>query len=176
MCFLFTTQVDASDLIIPVVLQGLGVGMLMAPIILFLVSSSPARYGNTGSAVGSFVRFSGFCSSIALTNYFQLYRQNDHFNRFQEQFSTLNPAVEQKLTALKQSMIGKGIAPDQATKIANSLFNKSINNQAQLRFALDYYQMISWLLFALLLLIILFPSISRTMINLRSKQPAPIVY
>lgn len=176
MCFIFTTQVDSSDLIIPVVLQGLGAGMLMTPIILFLVSSSPAKYGNTGSAVGIFVRFSGFCSSIALTNYFQLYRQNDHLNRFQEQLNILNPAVEQKLTTLKQSMVGKGVAPDQAAKIANALFNKSINTQAQLRFALDYYQMISWMILSVLLLVILFPSINRTIINLRSKQPAPIVY
>lgn len=176
MCFIFTSQADESDLIIPVVLQGLGVGMLMAPIILFLVSSAPAKYGNTGSAVGIFIRFSGFCSSIALTNYFQLYRQNEHMNRFQEQLSGLNPVAEQKLSLLKQGMIGKGIAPDQATKIANVLFNKSVSLQAQLRFAMDYYQLISWLLLSLLLVIILFPSISRTLINLRTKQPAPIVY
>lgn len=176
MCFIFTTQVDESDLILPVVLQGLGAGMLMTPIILFLVSSSPAKYGSTGSAVGIFVRFSGFCSSIVLINYFQLYRQNDHLNRFQDQLSVLNPAVEQKLTAIRLSLIGKGIAPDLADKMANNVFNRSISIQAQLRFALDYYQMISWLLLGVLLMIILSPHINRTIINLGSKRPAPIAY
>lgn len=176
MCFIFTTQVDAVDLIIPVILQGLGAGMLMTPIILFLVSSAPTKYGNTGSAVGILIRFSGFCSSIALTNYFQLYRQTDHISRYQDDLTVMNPFAEQKLMLVKQSMIGKGVAPDQAVKIANSLFNKGISTQAQLRFALDYYQLISCLLFGILLLVILFPSINRTIINLKAKQPAPVAY
>ena len=176
MCFVFTTQVDQEDLIIPVILQGFGAGMLMAPIILFLVSSSPVKFGNTGSAVGIFIRFSGFCSSIALINFFQLYRQSDHYNRFQDQLSTLNPAAPEKLSVFKQAMTGRGVAPDQAVKIANGLMNKSLNAQAQLRFAVDYYQVISWVLLGVLLLIILFPSINRTIINLTAKQPAPIVY
>lgn len=176
MCFLFTTQVDAEDLIIPVILQGFGAGMLMTPIILFLVSSSPAKFGNTGSAVGIFIRFSGFCSSIALINFFQLYRQNDHFNRYQEQLSSLGLATSDRLLAIKNAMVAKGVAPDQATKMANSIFNRGLAAQAQLRFALDYYQIISWVILAVLLLIILFPSINRTIINLTSKRPAPIAY
>jgi len=176
MCFMFTTQVDAEELIIPVILQGFGAGMLMAPIILFVVSSSPAKFGNTGGAVGIFIRFSGFCSSIALINYFQLYRQTDHFNRFQDQLSGLTLATSDRLNAIRNGMIAKGVAPDQATKMANSLVNKGLMAQSQLRFALDYYQIISWVILGVLLMIILFPSINRTIINLKSKRPAPIAY
>lgn len=176
MCFVFSTQVNTNDLIIPVILQGLGAGMLMTPVILFVISSSPAKYGTTGSAVGIFMRFTGFSSSIALINYFQLYRQNDHANRFQEQLSQLNPLAVQKLAMYKQALTGKGVAADQAAKIANGLLSKNIGAQAQLRFAVDYYQLISWVLLAIILLVILFPSVNRTIINLKSDQPAAVVY
>jgi DHA2 family multidrug resistance protein len=175
MSFMFSTKVDNNDMIIPLLLQGLGAGMLMVPIILFVITSSPAKYGTTGSGIGIFVRFSGFCTSIALINYFQLYAQGNHINRFQEQLSDLDPAAVQRLAAYKQSFIAKGVAPDQAAKIATGLLNRSINAQAQLRFDMDYYQMISWLLLGVILVIALFPSINRT-INLRSNQPAPVIY
>ncbi|WP_183568371.1 MFS transporter [Mucilaginibacter sp. SP1R1] len=176
MCFIFGTQADSSDLIIPLILQGLGAGMLMVPIILFIISSSPAKYGNTGSAVGIFVRFLGFCSSIALINFFQLYGQTNHYNRFQEQLSSLNPLVVQKLTTTSQALMSRGVAADQAVKISNGLLNKSISVQAQLRFAIDYYQLISWLLLGTILLIALFPSINRTTIGVKTNQPAPVAF
>ncbi|GAA4311979.1 MFS transporter [Mucilaginibacter gynuensis] len=176
MCFMFGSQANSIDLIFPLILQGLGAGMLMVPIILFVVSSSPIQYGTTGSAVGIFVRFTGFCSSIALVNYFQLYQQKDHVNRFQDQLGGTSGLLSQRLNLYKQVLTGKGMATDQAIKASTALLNKGITQQAQLRSAVDYYQMISWMLLAVILVIALFPSISRTIIRLKNDQPAPIVY
>lgn len=176
MCFIFSTQVDATELIIPLIVQGLGAGMLMVPIILFLVSSSPAKFGATGSAVGIFVRFLGFCSSIALINYFNLSGQNAHYIRLQQELSVANPALIQRLEFYKQGLASRGMLNDQATKVANGLLSKSMLAQAQLRFAMDYYQLISGLLVFVILLIALFPSVNNTIVRLRSKQPAPIAY
>jgi DHA2 family multidrug resistance protein len=176
MCFIFSTQADSSDLIIPLILQGLGAGMLMVPIILFVVSSCAPGFGTTGSAFGIFVRFFGFCTSIGMINFFQLYGQRDHYNRFQEQLSSLNPVAVQRLTQYKQALIGGGTAPDQAVKIANGLLNKSVGVQAQLRFAVDYYQFISWLILAAIVLIALFPSVNQTNISIKSNQPAPVAF
>ncbi|MHB8206290.1 MFS transporter [Mucilaginibacter sp.] len=176
MCVIFSTQVDSADLIIPLILQGLGAGMLMVPIILFLVSSSPQKYGNTGSAVGIFTRFIGFCSSIALINYFQLYSQSSHYNRFQDQLSSLNPNALQNLETYKSTLTNHGMLPEQTAKVATGLLNKSITVQTQLRFSIDYYHMISWLLAGVILLIAIFPSMNRTTTNTHSNQPAPIVY
>lgn len=176
MIYLFGTQVDTVDLVIPLILQGMGVGMLMVPIILFLISSAPPQFGTTGSAVGIFVRFLGFSCSIALINFFQLYGQQNHFNRFQDQISALNPVTVQRLADYKSSMVSRGIAPDQAVKIANGLLNKSITGQAQLKFCVDYYQCISWLLLATILVIALFPSNSKIAIKINDNQPAPLAF
>jgi DHA2 family multidrug resistance protein len=176
MSSIFTTQVDIADLIIPLVLQGMGAGMLMVPIILFIVSAPPARFGNTGSAVGIFVRFLGFGSSIALINFFQLYGQQNHYNRLQEQLSSLNPVAVQRLTTYQQVLISRGTTPDQAIKIANGLLNKGITVQSQLKFSVDYYHWISWLIMGTILLIALFPSVGKMNINVKDKQPAAVAF
>jgi DHA2 family multidrug resistance protein len=176
MSFLFTSQVDEKDLIVPLILQGMGAGMLMVPIILFLVSAAPASYGNTGSAVGIFTRFVGFSSSIALINFFQLYGQQNHLNRFQDHISSLNPIAVQRLADYKGALISRGTAPDQAIKIANGLLNKSITAQAQLKFSVDYYHWISWLLVVTILVIALFPSTTKTTIEINDNQPAPLAF
>lgn len=176
MWFLFNTQVDGISLVFPIILQGLGVGMLIAPVILFVVSASPAKYGGTGSAIGILIRFSGFCSSIALINYFQLYGQNNHANRFQEQLTALNPVAVERLISFRQILVGKGIAVDHAVKIANGLLSKNITVQTQARFSMDYYFFIIWLIVAVLLILILFPSVNKTIIRVRNKQKPDISY
>jgi len=176
MSYLFTTQADTTDLIVPLILQGMGAGMLMVPIILFIVSSTPASFGNTGSAIGIFTRFLGFSSSIALINFCQLYGQQNHFNRFQDQVSLLNTVATQRVEMYKGALISRGIAPDQAVKIANGLLSKSMTTQAQLKFSVDYYQWMSWLILATILVITLFPSMSKTTIAIKNNQPAPLAF
>src|SRR3954470_6109057 len=99
MHFLFAAQADAPTYIIPLFIQGVGAGMLMTPIIVFMVSSVPSHLGSTASATGVFFRFVGFCSSIALINFFQLFSRSSHFNRFQQELTDLNPFLNQRLTA-----------------------------------------------------------------------------
>jgi DHA2 family multidrug resistance protein len=176
MLFVFNTQVDTSDLIVPLILQGIGAGMLMVPIILFTVSALPSRFGNTGSAVGIFVRFLGFSGSIAIINYFQLYGQRSHLNRFQDNLSALDPVAVQRLTNYKLALINRGAAPDQAIKIASGLFNKGLSVQAQLKFSVDFYHWISWLIVGAILLIALLPSVGRTTINIKADKPAPVTF
>lgn len=173
---LFTTQVDPSELVIPLILQGMGAGMLMVPIILFLVSSAPPSYGNTGSAVGIFMRFLGFSSSIALINYFQLYGQQDHLNRFQERLGANDLLSIQRMADLKAALVSRGMIPDQAGKAAAGLLNKSMIVQAQLKFSVDYYHWVSWLIAGTILVIALFPSVSKTTIAVKNNQPAPLTF
>ncbi|WP_442591574.1 MFS transporter [Pedobacter sp. AW31-3R] len=176
MWFLFSSQGDPSTFVLPLMIQGAGAGMLMTPIIIFTISSVPANLGSTASATGVFFRFTGFCSSIAFINYFQLHHKNAHYNRFQEHLSVLSTAVTDRIALYTSSLTGKGLAPDQAAKIARGLFNRSVDTQAQLRAIMDYYTFISVVLVLVVLVIALFPKVNRTIINLKSNQPAPASY
>nr|AGU12348.1 Major Facilitator Superfamily [uncultured organism] len=176
MRFLFATQANPDTYIIPLMVQGIGAGLLMTPIIVFMVSSVPVHLGGTASATGVFFRFTGFCTSIALINYFQLAKGSAHHNRFQQEISDVNPIVAQRLLSYRQLLTSRGMAPDQAARVANSLLNRSVNAQAQLRYAMDYYYFISWILVVVILIIALYPYINRTIVNVKSNQPAPASY
>lgn len=173
MRYLFATQANESAYFIPLFLQGMGAGTLMTPIIIFMVSSVPPQLGGTASATGVFFRFCGFCTSIALINYFSIVKQTEHLNRFQQRITALDPATVQKLSAYKQMLIGKGMPADRATTLANVLLNRSVHSQTQLRYAMDYYELISWIILAILILIALYPYLNRTIVNVKSNQPAP---
>jgi len=170
---LFVPQADAVTFVVPLFIQGMGAGTLMAPIILFMISAVPAQLGGTASATGVFFRFTGFCSSIAVINYFSITRQTEHLNKFQEQLNTTNVLAVQRLAGYKQALISRGMAPDQASRLANGLLSKSVHVQTQLRYAMDYYQFICWLIVLTILLIALYPALNRTIINLRTNQPSP---
>lgn len=176
MWFLFSTQADESTFYVPLFLQGMGAGMLMTPIIVFMISSVPPFLASSASAAGVFFRFTGFCSSIALVNYFQLRFKTDHYDRFQAQLSGLDGTVTDRLTAYSRAMTAKGVAPDQAAKIAKGLLNRSVDSQAALRTMMDYYLFISILIIIVILIIALFPYLNRTTINVKSSQPAPASY
>ncbi len=176
MCFLFDTQANASQFVIPLIIQGFGAGILMTPLIIFTVSSVPHHLGGTASATGVFFRFTGFCASIALINYFSLFKQSEHYNRFQQSISDLDPGVIQRIATYKQALIGRGMMPDQAARAANGLIARSVNAQTLMRYAMDYYQMISWGILVIILLVAIYPYSNRTIINLKGNQPAPAAY
>ncbi|ACU59271.1 MFS transporter [Chitinophaga pinensis] len=173
---LFATQADVPTFIIPLILQGIGVGLLMAPMIIYTISSVPAHLGGTASATGVLFRFTGFCISIALINYFQLFSRKVHYNRFLDLVTSLDPLVTAKLVNYKTAVAAKGLPADQAAKIANGLLYRSADMQAQIRYSMDYYYLISCALVVIILLIAFVPYLNRTVINLRNNQPAPASY
>lgn len=173
MVFLFSSEADAETFILPLLLQGLGVGLLMTPIIVFCISSVPKEVAVTAAATAILFRFLGFVASMAIVNYFQLYNKANHVNRFQEELSVLNGDAVHRIAKYESLLLGKGIPADQATNMANKLFFQSVELQAQLRAAVDYYKLISIFLVVVVLVIAMFPYINRTIITVKSRQPAP---
>lgn len=176
MCFLISVQVDQNVFYIPFLLQGMGVGMLLTPLILFMISSVPSKMSTTASAIGVFVRFTGFCISIALINYSQLKLGDSHYDRLQQEVTVTNPEALNRLQVYQLSLTSKGVPADQAKKIADMQLSKALSAQSQLRFYLDYYQLISYMLAAVLLILSFIPYINRTTIKVLYSQPAAVSY
>jgi len=84
--------------------------------------------------------------------------------------------VNERINAYKQLLVSRGTSAEQAGRIANGLLNRSVDVQSQLRFAMDYYQLISWLILIVILLIALVPYINKTTVNVKTNQPAPASY
>jgi hypothetical protein len=113
---------------------------------------------------------------MALINFFQLSSKSFHYHSLQGQVTTLNLSSSERLSMYEKLLQGRGLSADDASHAATVLLNKAVNTQAQLRYAMDYYMIISWVIIFVMLLIALFPFINKTAINLRSKQPAPASY
>lgn len=169
----FTNQANDWSYLLPLFIQGLGAGTLMAPLILYMVSSVPAELGGMASATGVFFRYFGFCCSIAIINYYGLLKQRLHLDRFSQHITALDPVAVQKLASYKQAFLAKGMNSEQASKLANAMLSKSMKVQSQLRYAMDYYELISWCILVIILLIAIYPYINRTIVNVKANQPAP---
>lgn len=173
MFYHFDVQANEYNYFLPLFMQGLGVGMIMVPTIVFTIASVSSLLGPSAAAVCLAIRYLGFCSSIALINYFELYGKSKHFNTFQEHLSSLDSDVLQHVQVQTGLLHGRGLVHDYSTKGAYKLLTKSVNTQGQLRFVMDYYELMAWLMLATLLIIILFPYLNRTVVYLRSKRLSP---
>ncbi|PSK91212.1 beta-carotene 15,15'-monooxygenase [Taibaiella chishuiensis] len=173
MFFLFDIQADPYQYFLPLFIQGFGVGLIMVPTIVYAIAAVPVKLGASAAAVCLAFRYFGFCISIALINYFELFERSRHYNAFQDHLTRVDPAVRQFLHRQTQVLTAKGMAPGRAAKAAHKLLTGNLNGQDQLRFAMDYYELIGGLIVVTLLLIALFPYLNRTTAYLRSRRLSP---
>jgi DHA2 family multidrug resistance protein len=173
MIFLFTTQANENNFYIPLFLQGFGVGTLMTPSIIFMVASVPEHLSVTSAGLCLFMRCMGFYVSIGLLNFFELFSKSKHFNTFQNQVTKISPVVNKTVSTLQHNLMHHGALPGKAAKSANKLLVNSINAQGHIRYAIDYYEMISAMIIIVLLIVTLFPYLNRTALGLTKNQPSP---
>ncbi|TDG36558.1 beta-carotene 15,15'-monooxygenase [Pedobacter changchengzhani] len=174
MFFLFDIQADEQNYLLPLFIQGLGIGLIMVPAIVYAISSVPAIIGSSASAVCLAIRFVGFCASIAIINYAELYGKSKHFNSFQDRISIDDPIVKASLKTHSTGLMSKGFLNQSgAIKASGKLLIKRVEKQGTLRFAMDYYEFMAIMLIVILLLIAVFPHLNKTVLYLRSKRLAP---
>ncbi|WP_374163931.1 MFS transporter [Arcticibacter sp. MXS-1] len=176
MSFLFTSTTDDSQYILPLLIQGLGSGTLLVPLVIFVVSSVPAASSISASGAGIFFRFIGFCLSLSLINFFQLSDKSRHYQSFRQEVTATNPLSIEKLQHYEQMVHSKGLAADEASRAAQVLLNRSVDTQTQLLYAIDYYRMLCFLIAIIMVIIALSPYINRTVVRLKGAQPAPASY
>jgi hypothetical protein len=173
MFFLFDIEANGNNYFIPLFVQGLGVGMIMTPTIIYAISSVPVAIGPSAASVCLAVRYLGFCISIGIINYCELFGKSRHYNAFQDHLTKTDPAVLQRMSMQRQLLTSRGLSTTQAVKGANKLLISAVNRQSQIRFGMDYYETMSFLLLGTILMIILFPYLNRTVIYLRSRTLSP---
>lgn len=166
-------QANEYNYFMPLYIQGFGVGLIMVPTIIYTISSVAISLGTSAAAISLAIRYFGFCASIALINYFELYGKSRHYNAFQDRMSVLDYPVAQHMKTQANLLLTKGLHPGLSNKATEKLLIASINKQDQVRFAMDYYELTAWLIVCILLLISLSPYLGKTIIRLRSRRLSP---
>ena len=174
MIFLFTPQANTEVYYLPLLLQGIGTGMLLTPIIVFMVTSVPMELGPTAGATAVSMRLLGTTISIALINYFQLYDTGLHFDRFQNGLSAIDPAAVSKLQSYTHLFASHGSDTNASKNGAAHLFRNLLDQQALLKTAIDYYTLISILIFITILVLAVIPRLQGRQANLDNVKDIPI--
>jgi hypothetical protein len=173
MFYLFDTQADENNFYAPLFVQGVGVGMIMVPTIVYAISSVPIAMGASASALALTTRYLGFCASIGIMNYYELYGRSRHYSAFQDHLTALDPMMRQTLARQVRGLMARGMDHEHAVRASYRLLTTAVSRQSQMRFAMDYYEIMAWLLVATLLVIALFPYLNRTVVDMRSREVAP---
>ncbi|SET69428.1 MFS transporter [Hymenobacter actinosclerus] len=173
MFFLFDTQANEDTFYGPLFVQGLGIGLVMVPTIVFAIASVPVALGPSAAGICLAVRYMGYCASVALLNFFELLEKGRHYSAFQDVLTRTNPVVRHTLDAQAGRLLAHGLAPDRSGKAAAKLLVAAVNGQSQIRYAMDYYELMAWLLVGTLLLVGLLPYLNRTVVYLKSSRLVP---
>jgi len=173
MFFLFATEANENNFYAPLFIQGIGVGMIMVPTIVYAISAVPIAFGPSATSICSTMGYVGFCVSAAIINFCELYEKGRHYNAFQDHLTKVDPFALHVLAVNGTNLLSKGFSLKQASKGANKQLIGAVNQQIQIRFAMDYYELMSIMLIITLLLIAIFPYLNRTAVYLRSRRLVP---
>ncbi|MGL4585211.1 MAG: beta-carotene 15,15'-monooxygenase [Flavobacterium sp.] len=153
--------------------QGIGVGLLMVPTIIYCVASVPVSLGASAAAVCLGVRYFGYTCSIAIMNYYNLYSSKQHLNRFADYLNWSNPILQGKLAQNAAKLQNRGLLHTPAEKASEKMLLSDLGKQIELRYAMDYFEILSWLLLVIVILVIFTPYLSKTWVYLKSRTVSP---
>lgn len=166
LCFVSNTG-ETNDFIIPTCLFAIASGVVFVPAVAFTVSSAPPKIAFNASFIGIFARFLGFCTSIAINNYVQLYTKAAVYEKVRESMNELNPQLDLTLQNIQNAYINQG-SDFIAGKNASGMYLKTlIREQILARSIRDYYEIMLVSVIVVIILLILTPGLNKVIIRLR---------
>ena len=167
--FLFVPDIALSDIIIPYILQGIGVGFLFVPLILFTTSSVPANMAVSSGIVGVSGRFWGSTIGFCVMQNAMVFLNKKHFLKLSQFVTGENPEAQQTIASTTQSFIAKGYSADNANVLAMKKLFGTISKQSTLLADMEIYTIVGYGLVVLIILIACNQHLRQTMTLVKSK-------
>ncbi|WP_339654127.1 MFS transporter [Flavobacterium frigidarium] len=139
MFFVFGSEANVRSVLLPLFFQGLGNGILMLSIVLFLITSVPESKSFSASLSGVSFRFFAFTCSLALVSFMNFRQVSVHYEVLGRTVNTLNTAATQRLQFYENTAAANGASPLKAKVMAKKMLGKAVANHTNLLFARDYY-------------------------------------
>ena len=130
--FLFVPDNSLANIAAPYILQGIAVGVLFVPLVLFTVSSVPAQFARFSGTVGVAGRFWGNTIGFCVLQNAQFFLQQEHYSKLQQYVTPESPEATGRLALQTQNFTGRGFAPDDASRLALKQVADSVTRQATL--------------------------------------------
>ncbi|MCW2121207.1 MFS transporter [Flavobacterium sp. 7A] len=151
--FLFVPDVALSDIWIPYVLQGIGVGLLFVPLILFTTSSVPNKMAVSSGIVGVAGRFWGSTIGFCIMQNAITFLNKKHFLKWSQYVTPESNKTQETIAALSQGFISKGYSVDDAHTLALKKIFGSVSKQATLLSNMEIFTVVGYCLLILIVFI-----------------------
>ncbi|WP_316752784.1 MFS transporter [Pedobacter gandavensis] len=152
--FLFVPDVSLKDIVLPYILQGVAVGVLFVPLVLFTVSAVPAQLAPFSGTVGVTGRFWGSTIGFCLMQNAQVFLEQKHYSKFRENIVPERPEIQEQLSSYVQKFQSKGFSLDEASKLAMQQLTANFKKQGILLSNMEIFTAIGLGLVVLVVLLI----------------------
>lgn len=167
--FLFVPDVSLEQIAIPYILQGVGVGVLFTPLVLFTTSGVDSSLAGFAGICGIASRFTGTVLGFSITQNAQVILDRKHYLKLQQWASPENNEAQDRITSYTASFISKGYTPDQAGHLAISQLNSAITKQSILLSNMEIFTAFGVILVILIIFLLLSHSLRQTFNIWRNK-------
>jgi DHA2 family multidrug resistance protein len=139
----FNTEVDFNHIALVQLVQGLGVALYFMPLLTIVLSDLKGAEVADGSGLATFLRTLGGSFAASLTTFIWDRRADMHHARLVENLTPYSPATR---NAIEQ--LGQGHAQAGAM-----MLDRLVTSQAYMLSTIEYFTMLGWLFFALIVTI-----------------------
>lgn len=126
----------------PLIMRGIGMGMLFIPITTMSLSTLKGKEIGQGAAFTGMMRQLGGSFGIAIITTFISRMTVQHRSDIVSHLNANDPAVQQRLQGMQNSFIAKGMSPDVAAANGYKLLDLTVGKQAIVLSYMDVFLMI----------------------------------
>jgi DHA2 family multidrug resistance protein len=153
--YLFVPDVSLSDIAIPYMLQGVAVGIIFVPLVLFTVSAVPTHFAPFAGVVGVSGRFWGTIFGFAIIQNAGVFLQRTHFTKLRQFVLPESPETQMRIEQLSRSFMSKGYNTDDSTKLAMKQIIGSVSKQSVLLSNMEIFTAIGYLMLIVVIFLLI---------------------
>jgi DHA2 family multidrug resistance protein len=160
--YLFVPDVSLSDIAIPYILQGVAVGIVFVPLVLYTVSAVPTHFAPFAGVVGVSGRFWGNILGFAMIQNLGVFFQRTHFVKFREFVLPESPETQMRVEQLTKNFMSKGYNVDDSNKLAIKQIIGSVSKQSVLLSNMEIFTVIGYLMLIVVVFLLLNQHLKQT--------------
>ena len=156
-CFkILTPTTGKGDFFWPLIMRGIGMGLLFIPITALSLSGLKGQQIGQGAAFTGMMRQLGGSFGIAVITTLLARQGTAHSSSLSQNYTVTNPAFVNKLNALQGMFVSKGFTPEIATSKALTILSGSVGRQAAVLSYMDIflYLCLMFLIFVPIMLLV----------------------
>jgi DHA2 family multidrug resistance protein len=136
---IMTPQTSADDFFWPLMVRGVGLGLLSVPISTMSLSTLKGAEIGQGAAFSGMMRQLGGSFGVALISTYLSRDIIGHRSNIVRNLDIYNPAVQNRITGIAAGMQAKGMAPNVALKTAYQMMDGSVTVQSTILSYMDIF-------------------------------------